>query len=317
MSPRRAASWSWVFVLAAIAVSACNVGGSDSGALSGTGYPAPEGDLGRPGAPLADGFVVAAGSALMGPLLVQDVDEQDQPAAWTAYLVVHGDPLAVWDAYLAQVASLGLVSAGVDRHGLGCDAYSTGLSCGNSLHLDPVGLERWVEMRLARLRDDPRDRYLITLSTIGLGGAPPTPSRWRSDRFREHPGGPLSGVPTPSPAPAIGDLLGPGTTVPTEEFTLLEGSRLVAQVGPGGATGGLEVLLAVEPGVAPADVTSRYEAQCEQAVGGSITYATEIDYGGSTQRKTTRATGGVGECTVTLNDSDHGVDYILLGRFND
>lgn len=63
------------------------------------------------GTALGDGFVVAPGSRLIGTVFHQPV-EQGGTRSWTALLIVDRDPIEVYDAYVAQARSLGILMNG-------------------------------------------------------------------------------------------------------------------------------------------------------------------------------------------------------------
>src|SRR5690606_6872655 len=50
--------------------------------------PVPDDTLSAPGTALPDGFAVAEGSSLVGPVVVEEVDGRGEPTSWWALLLV-------------------------------------------------------------------------------------------------------------------------------------------------------------------------------------------------------------------------------------
>jgi hypothetical protein len=276
----------------------------------------PEGETSPPGTGLRDGFKVPAGSVLLGPLLVLE-GEGGRPESWKSILAVTGDPLEVWEDYLAQLAELfpsenvtpgGLAGCRVDRQeGFGCE-----------IRIDvPEGRGFVVTgAKLLNAPDDVTGRYVLVLETTRL------PEGW-SDIYSDHPGG-WTGGPAPDPGPArrkpqVGEPLAPSTAAYEDDdqrYVLLEGSAMLAQYGVGSLTGGFEVLLAVLPGAEAAEVGEAYARQASQYEGETTVDAYRSGQVGYVRYLPPGGAGGY-QAEIWVADGREGRDYVFYSLFND
>src|SRR5918997_1018920 len=59
-----------------------------------------------PGTQLPDGLSVIAGSVLLGPVVVEELDADGRPETWHAVVMVDsGDPMGVWSRYVTQMVA--------------------------------------------------------------------------------------------------------------------------------------------------------------------------------------------------------------------
>lgn len=232
------------------------------------------------GTPLADGFVVAEGSVLIGEVypnlrVLRSPAEMPSPttgerSGWTAQLLVVGDPLAVFNDYVAQAGELGYPMDG------GCsidEAQSTSipladydgdagrlLRCAGeyyrSTDVEPIDVLRVaVEMFVGDLSGLPARHVNVSLTQVGDGSGDPEP-------FQNGPPlGPVSDrVPVlpvldPPSLPAVGEPIAPELLSRTE-VRVPVGSALAA-IPSGGArcaNGYDAVLVTADVGAALADL---------------------------------------------------------------
>jgi len=274
-----------------------------------------------PGTTLPGGLEVAAGSALIGPAVVDEVDGSGQPRSWFAVLQVEDDPITVWTSYVEQIAQF-FPEEGIDP------AEVPGCMTEDLLPGDPVcrlfadaveGQERReAGVAMISVPGDVTDSYLLVvhesssseyLDDLDQGGGDP----W--------PGGELPEPSQGRPQPEVGEPLAPVTVAydgDEQKYVLLEGSELVAQYSGGSLTGGFEVLLRTTPG---ADIGSIGEAYAEQAVqfeGEPIPPPEVVEHDGTTVT-VYRPPGGAGgySGTVWAVDQPSGDDYIFYALIND
>lgn len=262
----------------------------------------PRADLSAAGTDLRDGFTVADGSVLVGPVVVTNVNmsrgEADQ---WQAIVLVEGDPVEVWTAYLSQVATfLGKKDLDPDS-ATGCAVSESGhLDCG--LTADTPGTEgprRVVSMGLDSVPGDVTGSYLMHLA-VTTDAAHVDGDAAGSQRYDVISTGPWTGddVPDPEDArerPPVGGPLAPETVAEpadNKRFVLLAGSSLIAQYGYGSSLGGFDLVLAVDPGTNPMRLAEKYAMQVDGvtdrmgtrfvSIGGTTVY--ELPVGGGMQR---------------------------------
>jgi hypothetical protein len=271
----------------------------------------PEGTASGPGTPLPDGMAVLAGSVLLGPVVVEEVDGDGQPASWAAIVMVEADdPLAVWSGYVAEMVRRA-PSSDVDPDvAPGCRPGEDGDQAAD-IH-DPL-----CELTVGRLRaelasvpGDVTDRYLLTLTTV-------PPSVDDSDVGDEAPTRPDDPAPAPRPArarPDVGGPLAPETVASrsdNDRYVLLDGSELVAQYGAGSLTGGFAVLLRITSDADLGEVADAYVEQATQFDGEDEPPPEVVEYDDTTYT-TRRPPGGAGgySGTITVVDAP-GDDYVL------
>lgn len=208
----------------------------------------PAGSILPAGTPLADGFVVTEGSALVGDVYPQRRAGQEEESGWTAQLLVTGDPLSVFEEYVAQAGRLGYPMTG------GCSvavpqmspvALSDPLAKDAHLLQCGAGHDRYYE-------DGPRDqlsvsvtlyvgergglplRHLeVSLFLLGDGRqAPPEQDDYNALPVTD----PVPDLPVlePVPPPKPGEPIKLG---PRMQLNAPVGSTLVASLAPGGVCG--------------------------------------------------------------------------------
>ena len=263
---------------------------------------------GPPGTPLLDGFVVAPGSTLVGPVVIDEVDTQGRPQSWFAVLAVEGDPATVWEAYATQLDDYSGVSGAAPTEAPGCVA-------GSAQPGDDVCAMTGYDARFA-LRSVPGDVVSGYVIHLAVGGPP------AGDDVAPGDGTPL---PDPQPArqaPSVGGPLAPETTAYDGDdgrYVLVEGSALVRQYGRGSLTGGFAVMLQVDEGADLYAVTRAYVEQATQDTGAPGTEPTRTDQGGTTTR-TYRPPGGAGGYSGTVWSVDRPPgqpDWIAFELAND
>ena len=268
-----------------------------------------------PGTQLPDGLSVIAGSVLLGPVVVEELDADGRPETWHAVVMVDsGDPIGVWSRYVTQMVARSPSSDLDPDAAPGCvaaeDRYP-GEPADVLCELDIEG----ITAEMASFPGDVTGRFLLTLEDRGRDAAddedPPT---WSGDA-----------APEPEPArdrPDVGEPLAPETVAyedDNQRYVLLEGSELVAQTGGRSATGGFTVLLRVTAGADLAEVTDAYVAQATQFEGEEELPAPEVVEHDGTTFTTRHAPGGAGGYTgeVTAIDRPGDDDYIVYELLND
>jgi len=219
-----------------------------------------------PGTELPDGLAVPEGAGLLAPVLTQEQD-----GGWLAILLVTGDPLPVWSAYVSQLADL-FPDQGIDaERAPGCRLDDDG-RFGCELALDApdarTGGTVFTAVSLVNPPDDVTGRYLMVLRSelhpvaVGTDGHPGEHPAWAG-------GTPPAAKPARQP-PRVGQALAPSSTAYDGDqgrYVLLDGSEMLAQWGTGSVTGGFDVLLRVKSGSNPDKVGEGYAEQTAQRDG--------------------------------------------------
>jgi len=204
------------------------------------------------GAPLLDGFEVAEGSVLVGPVVVDGVDANGAPRSWFAVLAVEGDPAEVWVAYATQLDRYSPYHGAEPTEAPGCmtqDPYPGDNVC-------RLGSGD-ADLAMRNVPGDVEDGYVVEL-VVG---------RYPAADDETEPGD-GDGVPDPAfgrPSPAPGGPLAPETVAyegDEQRYIVVEGTELVRQHGAGSVTGGFSVLLRVDE---DADLERATQAYVEQA----------------------------------------------------
>jgi hypothetical protein len=312
-------------VIAAIGtVTALRARGDTSAATDDTGRAIPDEALSGAGTPLPHGFVVPDGAELVGPVVVTSVDGAGEPVDWFAVLAVVDDPLAVWSAYVQQIAAA-QPALGLDADAApGCLPYDDPADRDGSSRYpgrDPL-CELYAGQGSAAMTSTAGDitgRWLLTV-------AGNTDSGWDDpSEFGDVTAWPGGDAPAPQsarPEPSVGQPLAPETTAyegDNEHYVLLDGSELVAQHGAGSITGGFSVLLQVTPGAQVADVAAAYADQANQYEDEPVPPPDVVEHAGTTV-SIYWPPGGAGgySGTVTAVDQPGGhTDYIVYDLFND
>lgn len=274
----------------------------------------PPGTASGPGTQLPDGLSVIAGSVLLGPVVVEELDADGRPETWHAVVMVEsGDPISVWSRYVSQMLARSPSSDLDPDDAPGCvsdeDRYPGEPHVLCELVVEGVAAE------MTSVPGDVTGRFLLTLGNRGSGQSddedPPT---WSG-----------GDAPEPEPArdrPDVGEPLAPETAAyegDDERYVLLEGSELVAQTGGGSITGGFTVLLRVTAGADLAEVTDAYVEQATQFEGADELPTPEVVEHDGTTFTTRHPPGGAGGYTgeVTAIDRPGDDDYIVYELLND
>jgi hypothetical protein len=305
-------------VAAVAAVAIARDSGSDESSRSGS----PEVFAGA-GTALPDGFDVAPGSSLLGPVVVDDVDAAGEPVSWFAILLVDGDPITVWSAYAAQVAEFAPDSGIEPEAAPGCQ--TAGLIPGDAVceltgrAVDSAGAHVSVNVAMASTPGDVTGRYLIQLTAD-------RPQYEQDEGSDVDPPPPWSGDPLPDPqparsGPAVGDPLAPETVAyqgDDERYVVVDGSELVAQYSDGSLTGGFGVLLRIR-GAADLDaITQAHVEQANQFEGEPVEAPRVVEHAGTTVRVFSPP-GGAGGYSgrIWSIDRPDGDDYLVFELVND
>ncbi|HEY8524514.1 MAG TPA: hypothetical protein VIL48_06105 [Acidimicrobiales bacterium] len=303
------------------AVAAIRLAGSDGDGV--VADPVPDDTLSAAGTALPDGFAVAEGSSLVGPVVVEEVDGRGEPTSWWALLLVEGDPIDVWMAYARQVAERFPGERIDPSQAPGCLAGDTGDGELCALGADTVDgtREARAHARLVSVPGDVTGSYLLTLSA-----ATETRAVEGYDIY-EGGGDPWSGEDLPAPVeprdrPGVGDPLAPATAAydgDDERYVLLVGSELIAQYGAGSVTGGFDLLLRVAPGADVGAVARAYAEQANQIEGEPIPPPEVVEHDGTTFT-TYHPPGGAGGYTgevIAVDQPGDADDYIRYELYND
>lgn len=275
------------------------------------------------GTPLPDGLTVPEGTQLLGPVIAFPTADpapppgpSSSPPAWRAIFLVDGPPLAAWDAASAELAqAVGLESP---SSGAGCVVSDSDLECTWWLTFVGTAPFQAVQLWLGSPPNNVTGRWVVELKVINLAGpgtprpdsAPP--AQEGSDTPPEQP----EAVAPPSP----GDPLDPRTVNSGEDFTLLDGGQLVADLDDGGATGGVTALVALDESTDLPEQTDGYVDQCRAVFAQSEEPATStMDVDGYTITAYDFDVGaGAGTCLVeSFANSGDGPDYVLVDRQSD
>ena len=237
-----------------------------------------------------------------------------------AILLVTGDPLSVWSAYVRQLADL-LPDKGIDaERAPGC-RLDDDSRFGCELVLDsPDPKTGGTVFRRADLLNPPDDvtgRYLIVLRrefhpvAVGIDGDPGERPAW------------VGGTP-PAPRsarqpPRNGQALAPSSTAydgDESRYVLLDGSEMLAQWGTGSVTGGFDVLLRVKSGSVPDRMGEGYAEQAAQRDGETRVSRYEA---GDTAYVHYTPPGGAGayQGSVWVVDGPGERDFIFYSLYND
>jgi hypothetical protein len=276
------------------------------------------------GTALPDGFEVAPGSSLLGPVVVDGVDAAGTPTSWFAVLLVEDDPVTVWKSYAAQVAEFA-PDSGVDASvAPGC--RTADLIPGDEVCdligavVDSDGTTRSMQASMASTPGDVTGAYLLRLdryrypTRAGYGVDPMPPEPWRGD--------PLPAPYPARPRPSVGEPLAPETVAydgDNGRYVLLEGSELVAQYSDGSVTGGFGVLLRMTDGADLDAVTQAYVEQATQFEGEPVPPPEVIEHAGTTVRVYVPP-GGAGGYDGMLWSVDQPAgkdDYLVYELIND
>jgi hypothetical protein len=207
------------------------------------------------GTPLPDGFEVAAGSSLVGPVVVDGLELDGSPRSWFAILAVDGDPAAVWAAYATQLHAYSAYPGAGPTEAPGCRTHD--LLPGDAVCRLQAG-DALLEM--LSVPGDVVEGYVVELVVGGYpatGAAPVAPGD----------GGAVPEVASAREPPGIGGPLAPLTVAyegDEQRYVLVEGTRLVRQHGAGSLTGGFSVLLQVDDDADLDQVTNEYVEQATQ-----------------------------------------------------
>lgn len=276
------------------------------------------------GTPLPDGFEVAPGSSLLGPVVVDGVDATGAPTSWFAVMLVEDDPVTVWKSYAAQVAEFA-PDNGIDASvAPGCGTVE--LLPGDAVCdligdvVDSDGTTRSMHASMTSTPGDVTGAYLLHLdryrfpTRAGYGVDPVTPEPWRGD--------PLPAPYPARPRPSVGEPLAPETVAydgDNGRYVLLEGSELVAQYSDGSVTGGFGVLLRIADGADLDAVTQAYVEQATQFEGEPVPPPEVIEHAGTTVRVYVPP-GGAGGYDGMLWSVDQPAgkdDYLVYELIND
>lgn len=293
-----------------------------TGSSPGAGSPsAGDEQSGGPGTPLRDGLSVRPGSQLLGAVFEQDgLSEVGGPVvyAWSAVLLIDGDPIEVWRSYLTAFPpqrNPGLDPAGApgcarsNRNLLlqpGCRVLVVGTS-------EATGGPQQYALTLSAPDGDVTGHYQLMIASSGDYISEP---RARVPDPGDGPG--LPDVVAQREPPQVGDVLGPGVA---KEYALLPGTVFLAQYGPGSITGGFDVILQVSPEADLNAVVGAYAEQANQFP--DSTTAEVVRYSrveGDTTYTTVTPPGGAGGYqgfirVVDQPGADH--DYLYYSLVND
>lgn len=284
------------------------------GSCGGSAEPVNAADLRGPGTDLPDGLSVQPGSQLIGPVVPAVPGAGAGASGWRAVVLVDGDPVDIWDSYLDHVRTALDLELPAAPAGAGCQGDGEKLDC--SWFVQFAESDGYVSLQLEAPVGDVTGRWQIELDTDGVAerrsGRVEDPSPLDVDVE------PPARNPPAGDRPEPGDPLSPATMYQGERFTLRAGSELVTQYGHGGATGGLQVLLAVTGN--PAEIALEYRQQCGTLF--SPEYAEEetfpaIEFDGFTVTEYRYDVGaGAGTCAVALFEGGERT-YLTVERFAD
>jgi hypothetical protein len=280
----------------------------------------PVGTASGPGTPLPDGMAILSGTVLLGPVVVEGLDDDGQPARWSAVVLVESpDPIAVWSDYVAEIerrASSSDAGRGPDLdpdEAPGCSdrGSASGGDEGVLCTVDVAGLHA----ELGTVPGDVTGAHLLTLDA--------DPELHAIGTDRDAPTWPGGDAPAPDAArerPDAGEPLAPETVASegdNDRYVLLEGSELVAQFGRGSVTGGFAVLLRVTSDGDLDQVTDGYVQQATQFEGEDTDPPEVVEYDGTTFT-TYIPPGGAGGYSGKVTAVDGPTDdYIVYSLIND
>jgi hypothetical protein len=285
--------------------------------------------LAGPGSPLPDGFTVAPGSYLVGPVLrtgtrVWFKGTPVPEEGWSALFLVDGDPYEVFDHYRAAAARAGVatgfnapyqVCGGNEVSGFEC-RDSGGFSYAWDRPPDPgPNISMYLERHAANEHLPPASHLLLNFSRVldPAGATAATPA----DPPGETTGPPAPPFPTDWPALwSPGDPIGANLSILADRKTLVvePGTRLLAPPAPFTfcATGGFGAVFEVTGD--PAAVVAGYDRQFRDA---GFQRSTKAGMALPAGPAALYYASGGGELEARTISTPNGPTYLRLWRCND